>query len=186
MAKVLHETSGLMFGKFKPGFTILEIMIVIAIIGLTLAVVIPRMSRNDNKQFDELVSGFQAVVQFGYTNALTTRALHRIFFDIPHHKIRLEKSTGKANAQNKLDFEPVQLSNVKTEIPLEERFEVRHFVIQGKDEMAKAVGATTNEMWFFIMPEGLVQEVSLVIYDEETNRQKTLTINPFTAQFTVE
>jgi type II secretion system protein H len=172
-------------GIFKSGFTIIEIMVVIAIIGLGLAVVIPRMSRNDNKLFDELIASLQSMVQTAYVNALTTGQIHRVFFDIEHNKIRLEKSTGKVNAQGKFDFEPLKISYVKTNISLDDRFEIRRFVIQGKDEMSHTAGVTTNEMWFFIMPEGLAQEVTITLYDSVQGKEKTLVMNPFTAQLGV-
>jgi len=209
MEKVRHAMSGLMFGKSRlarlnfrstraavcgersrihtkgTGFTLIEIMIVLAIIGMALSVVIPRLSRGDNKLFDELITSLQAMVQLGYTSALTTGQIHRVFFDVEHNRVRLEKSTGKVNAQGNFDFEPLKISYVKTEIQLDERFEIRHFVIQGKDEIAHAAGITTNEMWFFIMPEGLAQEVTLTIYDTLQGKEKTLVMNPFTAQLRV-
>lgn len=193
MAKALHAMSGLMFGKSKipqaklgdPGFTLIEIMIVLAIIGMALSVVIPRLARNDNKLLDECIASLQAMVQLGYTSALTTGRIHRVFFDVEHNRIRLEKSTGKVNAQGKFDFEPLKISYVKTELPLDDRFEIRRFVIQGKDEMSHAAGITTNEMWFFIMPEGLAQEVTITIYDSIQNTEKTLVMNPFTAQLRI-
>lgn len=184
LVKVRRVMSGLMFGK-SSGFSLLEIMIVLAIIGLSLTVVIPRLSRGDNKQFDELIASLQALVQVGYTNALVTGQIHRVFFDIEHNRIRLEKSTGKVNAQGKFDFEPLKISYVKTDFTLDDRFEIRHFVIQGKDEMSQAIGITTNEMWFFIMPEGLTQEVTMSIYDTLQDKEKTLVMNPFTAQLKV-
>lgn len=188
MVKAHHAMNGLMFGssnRARSGFSIIEIMIALAIIGLALTVVVPRLRRSDNALLYDTVARIQGLVQTGYTHALTTGKIQRVFFDLERNRVRLEQAQGTYNAQGKLEFEAVKIPYARTDFELDARFELRSVVINGKDFISGAIGTTTNEVWFFIMPEGLAQEVTLVLYDTVQDVQKALVMNPFTAQLRV-
>ena len=67
--------------------------------------------------------------------------------------------------------------------------QIKQFNIEGFDEMSRyGVGRKTTEMWFYIMPDGLTQEVTINALDTKdlkNNKPRpfSLVLSPFSAIF---
>ena len=83
----------------RAGFSLLELLIVIAIAGMMAAALIPLLTSMQpgygRKQF---VSKLNALVQFGWQQAVITRKVHRVLFDIKNRKASLEVEGNKIHA----------------------------------------------------------------------------------------
>ncbi|HVW99328.1 MAG TPA: prepilin-type N-terminal cleavage/methylation domain-containing protein [Candidatus Babeliaceae bacterium] len=166
------------------GFTLLEIVIAILLIGIMSALIVPRITRRGTKPEDELVTNLSALTQVAATNALMTGKLHRILFDFKRSLLELQQEREEKGAQEK-KFDPVKIDYLKTAINWPDVLELRNFYINGKDEMTQGAGISTPQVWFFISPDGLAQDAVINIENRQTHAQRGLVINPFTAQFTV-
>jgi prepilin-type N-terminal cleavage/methylation domain-containing protein len=166
------------------GFSLLEIVVAILLIGIMAALVVPRLSRRGTKPEDEFTNGLSVLTQVASTNALLTGKLHRLLFDFKRALVELQQEREEKGAQEK-KFEPVKVDYLKTTIPWPDALELGNFYIGGKDEVGRGMGVSTPQVWFFVSPDGLAQDVVINLQNRETHAQRGLVINPFTAQFTV-
>lgn len=67
------------------GFTLLEMMVVLSLIGLTLLFAIPRFQINDTvSELDQSAQKFSAIIRFLKEVAVTTQADHTLYIDLEH------------------------------------------------------------------------------------------------------
>jgi prepilin-type N-terminal cleavage/methylation domain-containing protein len=165
----------------KPGFTFLEIMIVLVIIGIMATIVVPRLFYRPAKPpLDTFVYELNRLLQASILEAIRTELLHRLFFDFKKNQVFLEVAS-KKNVDPQAPatlYHRVGSLAVPTEIVIPENLIFRHFYIGAIDEM---VGLGKGTIHFFIGPDGAVQEVTIVIADENNNTI-TLMTNPFSGQ----
>ncbi len=165
----------------SKGFSLFELIIVIAIIGVLTAVFVPRLTRRGARPIDEMTSKLNMLMQVAYNNALMTGKIHRVLFDFKKEQIQLEQARAEKDPSGQLQFEPVKSSYLRGFIPWSDRFDMRNFFVMNKDEL---LGGPTTKVWFFVMPDGLAQDVVINMTDRETNKNYGLVLNPFTVQFT--
>lgn len=150
--------------------------------GLLAAVVVPNLQRlfpgYERRAF---IEQFSALVQFGWQQALATQKVHRIFFDIDNRLIRLEQEAEKKDHIGQIEFQPVVLPYIKTDIIWPETLALKQFYIEKTEYIARA-GIKTETTWFFIVPDGLCQPV-IINFQGPEEKQISLVLNPFTARF---
>ena len=118
----------------KSGFTFIEILVVILIIGLMATFVVPRFTgRSIKYEQENLVGKLNTLVQLGVQNALMTSKIQRILFDMDKNLIQLESQEGK-NSQGESKFAPVKIPYLKNNIALG-RFEIKNFYLKKEDQM---------------------------------------------------
>lgn len=190
MAKVHHKVSGSVFGNNKNGFTIIELLITIAIIALLAAVVVPNLMRSqpgyERKSF---IAGLNGLLKYAQGNAIITYTNQQIVLELEHRIVELRAQTDKKDAKGDSVYQKVQGKYINTTVKIPEHIEVKNFIIEGFDEMHKSTIQKTREVYFFIVPEGLTQEVTMNFVDKKDRlyndkpRAIGLVLNPFTAQF---
>jgi prepilin-type N-terminal cleavage/methylation domain-containing protein len=190
MVKDHLKRNGLVFGNSKPGFTLLEILVAMAIIGIMATFIIPNLRRASYERklfFTQL----NALVLYGKQHAIMTNKIQQVMFDFKLGTIQLLQDNGQKDGAGKLKYEPVSSITVNTTIVIPDTIEIQNFYIDGTgfDEMSKYVGRKTGQVWFFIVPEGLAQEVIIngidtndTLYDGKP-RQFGLVLNPFAVRF---
>lgn len=179
-----------MFGTPKFGFTLLEILIAIAIIAVMAIVVVPNMgNKRPGAERKAFVAKLNALTQLAWQNALAQNRLHRILFDFKKKTVSVEQATDQKDAQGQPKFMPSKITYLDTQIEWPEYLQIKNFFIEGFDEAKRFVGRDTGETWFFVVPDGLTQKVTINITDTAdrlvNGRPKKigLVLNPFNAQF---
>lgn len=176
------------YGTNKNGFTLIELLVVIFLIGLMTTLVFINVRRtypeDERKAF---FAKLNSLVQFGWQQALVTSKVHRMVFDIDENSVKLERATDKQG-----EYEPVETQYIETTLEWPSTLEIQQFFIErNPDEITALAGKQDRSVWFFIVPDGLTQEVTINILDyndvneREEPAQVSLVLNPFSAQFSI-
>jgi prepilin-type N-terminal cleavage/methylation domain-containing protein len=183
---VHHDRSGSVFGTSKPGLTLIEVLVAIALIALLATMVIPNIRVTHRHKRERFFKRFSALTQFAKNNALIKNKLHRIIIDMQNKKISLAMK--QTNKQSKITFEPIKSSFLGTSIDIPDHLQIRNFYIGKDDEMERFGTGVVEKIWFYITPEGLTQDVIINVLDTieqkaGNNGEFSLILNPFSAQF---
>ena len=182
-SKALREKGA----KTESGFTLLELLVAIALLGILGTILIPNFYRaRPRYEREQFIGRINALVRRAWQNAIITHRVHRVSLDLDMDKrlIAAAMATGRRDQKGEPEFKPVSSS-----FSVPDTLQIKQFIIEGFDEMKRFSGRQTGEAWFFIVPEGLTQEVIInfidkkdVLYDGRP-RPVGLVLNPFTAQF---
>jgi prepilin-type N-terminal cleavage/methylation domain-containing protein len=77
------------------GFSLIEIMVVVAVIALVAAVVVPQVGYLDGVQMKSSARTIVGAVRITYATAVTSRNYYRMVFDLNEHSYRVEKKSGE-------------------------------------------------------------------------------------------
>lgn len=177
--------------KIKAGFTLFELMIVIVLIGVLGTMVMPNLkSRIPRYEREAFIARFNALTQLGWRRALITHSLQKISIDIKKRIMTLSASTGEVDRSGEPIFKPSTGLAEATELTVPDQYDIKQCFIEGFDMMAKYSTRKTEEMWFYITPQGIAQDVIINFIDSrdminDMPRQVGLVLNPFSAQFRI-
>ena len=138
---------------------------------------------------NEFLARLNSLTQLARQNALTLNKLYKVVFDFKKKMISLEQATTQKDAKGQPKFEPAKVTHLQTSIPWPAYLQIKNFYIEGSDEAARHVGRELGETWFFVVPDGLTQRVTINVADtndrDADGRPKKigLVLNPFNAQF---
>ena len=143
------------------------------------------MQQRPGYQRKEFVARLNALVQFAWQQAIITHQVHRVMFNATDRTAFVERNATKSAAA-KLTFEPVKDSLAK--ISWGSGIVIREFIIEGFDEMKRRAGRGAETIWFYIVSDGMTQQVTINGLDKEDmvdgrGRPFGLVLNPFMAQF---
>lgn len=163
------------------GFTLLELIVAIAIIGVMATIFVPRLRSPAAQPIDQLSQKISALTKLGYEQAISTGKVHRIIFKFKEDAaVQLEMGGDEKTSLGDMKFYPVaSIGSLPTRITWDPRFVVKNFYIKGFDE------ATHTQMWFYLLPEGISQEIVINIRDEQAGATRGMVLNPFTVQWAV-
>lgn len=174
----------------RSGFTLIEIIVAIAIIAVMATIVFPRLQRSSKYEQDQFISKLQQLVQLGWLNALSTGKIHRVSFDISKHKVSLGIATDKVDKNGEPEFVPAKVTVMSPSFDWPASLVIKSFIIEGFDEMSRySGGRSTSEVWFYLMPDGLNQSVTINMIDNKQRRDSGkpkeigLVLSPFNAMF---
>lgn len=158
----------------QSGISLIEIIIAIALIGVMAMLVLPRFSRRGMSERDHILHEINLLLRTAQTNALLTGSTHKVIFNLKDSSISLEQEKDGA-------FIPVKISYLPT-TTWDPSYKLTQFIVKGKDAIREGEGVRTSQVWFFIMPDGFSQEVTLTFHNEETHETFSFILNPFIAQ----
>jgi hypothetical protein len=139
----------------------------------------------ERKQF---IARINSLAQTAWQQAIITGTVHRVLFDMLARTAVVERDTTKSVLTKKLEFVPIKEENTSMSWPAS--IEIRQFIIEGFDEMKRSTTRRTKTAWFYVIPDGMTQAVTIngVDKDEQIENKPRpfgLVLNPFFAQFKV-
>jgi prepilin-type N-terminal cleavage/methylation domain-containing protein len=75
--------------RASTGFTLIEILIVVTLLGLAGALVVPYMGRSDSLQTQAAVRAIVADMSFAQFDAMANQTVRRVEFDVDNNEMRL-------------------------------------------------------------------------------------------------
>ncbi len=170
----------------KSGLSFLELIVVILLLGIMATVLIPNLSRlRPGYQRRAFVTELNNLLMFAWRNALITKRVHRLLFDIKKRVVHVQVETQEKGKEKA--FYAVQTQYIKTYYQWPENITIKQLFV-GKEEQLQRPGIKTETVWFFVVPEGMSQEVIINALDASDSdvqgkeKQIGLVINPFTVQ----
>lgn len=176
-------------GYVHSGFTLIEILIGLAILALMMALAIPYFqSYAPGRERRLFITQLTSLTAMARHNALMTHTTHKLFFDLEKRTVHLEQETAQKNDKNDPVFEPVKGLSIKRSITWPTHLQFKNFYIEGYDEMERFSGRMTGQIWFFVAPDGLTQDVIINMLDTSDKQNGKpaiagLVLNPFSARF---
>ena len=141
----------------RAGFTLIEIIIVVSIIGLLMAVGLPRIFNLRVPATQQFIARLNAFVQQGAQAALQTGTVQAIKFN--------------------LGARTVERDNSQLRVSIPDDLKIQDIIINGEPQVTDR----TVEVRVYINPQGHTQNVKLILTERE--QHFTYILNPFTVQF---
>ena len=186
MAQTDQDQMGeLVLGSDRKGFTLIEMLIVLGILGLILSVGVPQIGNlfpgSSRKTF---FSELNKLIAYAWQNAIREQKTQKVIFDLEKNVVSVEAATDQKDVKGQEIFQKPKAFYFSTEINWPESLQVRNFYIEGTD-MAKY-----KKMWFFIVPDGLSQSIVINLVDLQDEidgkpAQFGLVLNPFQPEFKI-
>lgn len=149
--------------KPEEGFTILEMLIVLVVIGLIAAIVIPRMGVMDGVELKSSARNLAGTIRLTYATAVVNKQPYRICFNLAEQSYNVQKKSGDEYVDAGGMFQPRVLPEP-----------VYFKKVQVMDR--------TCESWcaecLYFTPGGYVEEASIYLGIEDDNRAFTVFTRP--------
>lgn len=155
----------------KRGFTLIEIIVVIAIIGLISGVLIPRLPDVTASQLKSTARKLASIITYTYDRAAATQNVYRITFDIEKNSYYLSYLNPERQ------FEQTEISFVKaTRLP--KTMSISKMVTATKGTVI------SGEAYIHFFPSGYVEQSVIYLKDAAQN-EMTLIVHPLTGRVVV-
>jgi len=179
------------FGTKKPGFTLLELVVALAIFAILATIIIPQLGRGDaRKRREQFVLQLNALVRHAAIDALVTNKMHKIVIDVANRRITVQQQTTQKDDQGQWLYTTPRRPYAQKPLLIPRDYSINNLIIEGFDEMSRFTGGTTTTVWFYSMPQGLTQAVTINMLDKNDKRHAhaykfRLVLNPLSAQFRI-
>ncbi len=178
-----------MFGICRQGFGLIEILVALAILALVGTLVVPAIWRTDPvKARRDIRAHLNELTGFAQQQAIISGHNHAVEFDIKQRIVKIMRVADKTTSDGKPTFEPIKSIAIKPDMVWPKNLEIKQFFLEGIDEMSRLLTGTTTRVWFFVLPDGMTQTVTLNIVDTKDGirgkgKSVSWVLNPFSAQF---
>lgn len=166
------------------GFTLIEMMVVLALIGLLISMVAPRFSRRSpSSDWKAIVDELNNFSQFARQESIAEQVVFRLNFSRGKNKapdfVVIEHWVGIDKKGNQ-EFSQVSSPYMKTRYEFAENVHIKALYL-GKQELFIENG----QAFCFVVPEGLIQDiyVQLVRVEDGKDEFATLKMLPFDGYF---
>ena len=167
----------------KTGFTLIELMIVLAILGLVSALVLPNfLKKSASKQRKTCIEQLNGLLHIAWQQSVTRSLPHKIVFDFEKKSITLHQGI-ISDSKGEYEYKPFKATHLSTFMQLPVEIRIKHFIVDGFDEMSRFIGGTTTESWFFINNHGIAQQITIVLTQQDMPGTEFIyDVHPFTGQ----
>ncbi len=186
-----------MRNDIRPGFSLIELMIVFALLGMLGAFVVPNLFRQkQGAARKEFLDSFATLLKNAVLRSIVTNSVHQIYIDLVHGVIQIRVHDPKSIETNQhKQFVPLHDQEYVTQIPAVHQknldlhqFSIKNFYINGVEELV--AGTQTLDIMFYIMPDGTSQAIIANMVDEDPDGlapdiKFSYEINPFYARMQV-
>jgi len=154
--------------KSLRGFSILEMVVVLALIGLIAAMVVPRVGLLDGVQLKASARNLSGTIRLTYATAVMKRTAHRIVFDLSEQTYRVEEQSGEewTGVADPMLGERVLPGNVMFK----------------KVEVMDRYCESFCEEYLYFTPGGYVEEAALYLTLDGDDRVFTVFTRPMTGR----
>jgi prepilin-type N-terminal cleavage/methylation domain-containing protein len=151
----------------RRGFTIIELMVVILLIGIITAMGLPRFLRSPTPLAQDFTQRLNVLMTEAIGQAQKEGEPRRIFFNLASGMVEMQTQSGKRLA-----------GTVEIPAPIE----IIEVVINGENQFQRGGGRT---FYFLINAEGVCQEVLLSLEEKKLSATVLYTfyLNPFSGVF---
>ena len=168
----------------SKGFSLLELMVVLALLGFLISMVTPRLSRRSpSSEWKTITDQLNNLVQFARQESIVEQIPFRLVFSQGKNKtadyVLVEKLDTTKEVQKQV-FSPVHSTYTPTRYEFAESVKLRA-IFSGKRELLLESGKAPC----YIVPEGLVQEIFVQLVRTENRKEECVTLKmlPFEGQF---
>ena len=168
----------------SPGFSLIEIMVVIALLGLLLSMVMPRLSRRaPASEWKAIHSEFNNLAQVARQESIAEQTVFRLNFSrgkAPAPDTVTVERLSKMSPDGKQEFTQASSPYLPTKYELPEGIHFRA-VYQGKQDTLQERG----QAFCYVIPDGLVQDVYVQLTRMESSKEEPVTLKmlPFDGYF---
>jgi hypothetical protein len=155
----------------KIGFSLVELLLVVSFI-VTMTVVVLRNKKQNRLSHFELMKQIEEVTLLSFFEAIESGNEYKItlFFEEGVLLTHISYEAKEKKNQNKNNFIKKKLTTP---------FYIHHCFVNGIDEMKNQ----SKEVWFFVFPKGVCQEVTLVISKTKDDAHYNYVLNPLRGTF---
>lgn len=189
----------LVTGINKRGFSLIEIMVVLLLIGVFTAIAIPTFRSINGSKLKSTATQLQGLIRDTYSRAALSGKTCRVMFDIDKREYWVEESADVVKAKSKEQEEeekeeratgkPVQRPEFKAvedelgeKHPLAEDVYFKSIWIDRLEERA-----TKGQIALYFFPDGYTEEAQIVVADDpDGKRLYDLIVEPLTGSVVIE
>lgn len=167
----------------KYGFSLLELMVVIGIIGLLATIVLPRLTNKGPwARLNTFAQQMANTIRKVGDTALIEHTTYRIVIEPQKHTISAEYITKKLDSNGKAIWQAKKFMAPKIPFLWDKNIVLENIFINGKDELQKH--EITTKIYIYISHTGIGQPTIINSTDRATRKKLSLKINPFTLDST--
>lgn len=159
----------------SKGFTLIEMMVVLALIGLLISMVAPRLSRRSpSSEWRTIAEEFNNFVQFARQESIAEQVLFRLNLSRGKNKtpdVVLIEHLVKTDDAGKQEFAQMSSPYMKTRYEFADNVHIRA-VYLGKQE----IFIENGQAFCYVAPEGLVQDVYIQLTRTEEGKEEVVTL----------
>ena len=166
-------------------FTLIEMMVVITLIGIVLAVGLPRMMhRRPESELTTVLEDLNNLVFFARQEAISNQKVYRLTFcanKMPPDEVLVEEGFDDPERPGLTKFQLANSFTIKTRYVLHESVKIKSLFHGKQDEIAHEVG----QGYCYVIPDGLVQDVVVHVIKKEGKAEfkSSFKMMPFYGKF---
>lgn len=173
------------FVDSRPGFTLVEIMIVVAIMVIAIAITAPRMMKKPEHKWDNIVETINGLVSIARQQAISQHKKYQLTFNAQQelHTISVEEPIPDPEHPGADTYRQASCFYASTQFVLPEFFSIKG-VYLGKQELLEN---NKQQASCIVFSDGLVQDVTILLakVSEENAEESGITMRmlPFYGRF---